>query len=59
MGWHWAVGQFPDQMALEAVDMAILAGGAVTSLKSTALLTAAEAVEAMKKGASIAYKPPS
>ena len=45
--------------ALEALDMAVLAGGAVTSLKNTALLTGAEAVEAMKKGASIAYKPPS
>ncbi len=54
----YVVGQMPDEVALEAMTMAVLAGGALTSIKSTPLLTAAEAVEAMKKAADIIYKPP-
>ena len=55
----YVVGQFPDEIAVEALGMAVMAGGAVTSVKATAILTAAEAVEAMKKAGSIGYKPPS
>jgi hypothetical protein len=45
-------------VSVEALMMAVLAGGAVTSFESTVLLTAAEAIEAMKKAAGTGYKPP-
>jgi hypothetical protein len=44
---------------MEAITLAVFAGGAVTSMKSTVILTTAEAVEAMKKAADLGYKPPS
>ena len=55
----YAVAQIPEEVSLEALTMAVLAGGAVTSVKSTAILTAAEAVVAMKKAGDIVYRPPS
>ena len=55
----YAVVQVPDEVALEAIGMAVFASGAGTSIKMIAvLLTAEEAVAAMKKAGSIAYKPP-
>ena len=54
----YTLGDIPDEVSLEALVMAVLAGGAVTSFKSTPLLTAAEAVEAMQKAADVLYKPP-
>jgi hypothetical protein len=39
--------------------MAVLAGGTVTAIKATAILTAAEAMEAMKKASALGYRPPS
>jgi uncharacterized protein with GYD domain len=55
----YMISQIPDEVTVEALVMAVMAGGSVTSVKVTALLTAAEAVEAMRKAASVAYKPPS
>jgi len=55
----YTMAQVPDEIAVEALVMVVMAGGAVTSVKVTAILTAAEAVEAMKKAGSIAYEPPS
>ncbi len=52
------LGEVPDQVSLEAISMVVFAGGAVTSMKATALLTAGEAVEAMKKAKDVAYQPP-
>ena len=54
----YTLGYLPDELSLEALVMAVLAGGAVTSFKSTPLMTAAEAVEAMKKAADVLYRPP-
>ena len=54
----YTVSQMPDEIAVEALAIAVMAGGAITSIKATAILTATEAIEAMKKAGSIAYKPP-
>jgi uncharacterized protein with GYD domain len=55
----YTVAQFPDEVTVEAITMAVLAGGAVTSIKSTAVLTAAEALVAMQKASDTVYEPPS
>lgn len=55
----YIIAEFPDGEALSAVSAAIMAGGAVASMKSTGIFTADEAVEIQKKAASIAYRPPS
>ncbi len=52
------VAQIPDELAVETLMMAVMASGAATSVKVTALMTATEAIEAMRKASSITYKPP-
>jgi len=44
---------------VEALTMAVLASGAVASIKCTGILTSAEAVEAMKAAGNVGYRPPS
>jgi len=48
----------PDQESVGAVNAAIFASGAVTSIKATAIVTAEEAVDIFKKAANVAYRPP-
>lgn len=55
----YLIGEMPDQVSIEATTIAVLAGGAVDSIKFTPILTAAEAVEAMEKAADAMYRPPS
>jgi uncharacterized protein with GYD domain len=58
----YVVVEYPSTMDvdMQALGMAMLATGALTSLKLiSTLLTAAEAIEAMRKAGSIGYKPPS
>ena len=47
----------PDDATAAAVAIAIGAGGAVRSAKTTRLMSGAEYVEALKKAATIGYKP--
>jgi uncharacterized protein with GYD domain len=47
----------PDDATAAAVAIAIGAGGAVRSARTTRLMSGAEYVEALKKAASIGYKP--
>jgi uncharacterized protein with GYD domain len=54
----YVMAEIPDQANLGAICMATLAGGAIASLKTTALQTAQEAVDVMKKAAEVAYRPP-
>ena len=54
----FALGDMPDDVSLEAITMAVVAGGAVTSMKAHRLMTAADAVEAMQKAKDVTYKPP-
>ncbi|MEZ4661462.1 MAG: GYD domain-containing protein [Caldilineaceae bacterium] len=43
----YCIMEFPDQVSLEAVTMAVLASGSVLSSKCVGILTAAETVAAM------------
>jgi hypothetical protein len=54
----YIVAEMPDQESLGSVNMAILAGGAVTYSKAITIVTAEEAVEHCKKAASVTYRPP-
>ena len=60
VGQHivYTLGEVPDLISLEALTMAVLAGGAVTSIKCIAILTATEVMEAMKKAQTLGYRPP-
>lgn len=53
------IAELPDNVSMAALAMAISAGGAVGGLKTTVLLSMDEAVEAMRKAGSVAYRPPS
>jgi len=50
------VFQMPDNVNAAAIAMAFAAGGACRTVKTTPLLTAAEAVEAMKKASTAGYR---
>ena len=47
-----------DNVSMAAVAVAISAGGALSSLQTTALLTVEETLEALEKARSVKYKPP-
>lgn len=48
----------PDNVSMAAVAVAISAGGALSSLQTTALLTVEETLAALEKAKSVKYKPP-
>ncbi len=52
-----SVVQMPDAVSAAAFSMAVSAGGACKSVKTTPLLTAEEGVEAMRKAATSGYRP--
>jgi len=54
----FALLEFPDNATAAAAALAINSSGAFTSMSTTVLMTAEEAVEAMKKAGSIGYRPP-
>ena len=54
----YVLAEIPDNISGEALTMAVLASGAIASTKTTVLLTAQEAIEAMKKAGGIVYRPP-
>jgi len=51
------ITEMPDSVSAAAIAMAFAAGGAVRNSTTTALLTTAEALDAMKKAATCGYKP--
>ena len=53
-----AVLQMPDNVSVAAFSMAVAAGGAVKSIKTTPLMSMEEGVEAMKKASGSGYQPP-
>jgi uncharacterized protein with GYD domain len=55
----YVVCEVPDPASQEALTMAVLAGGAITSIKTTGILTAQEAMDVMKKAGDVVYRPPS
>ena len=43
---------------MEAITLAILATGAVNSIKTSSLLTAEEAMETMRRAGNVGFRPP-
>ena len=50
------IAELPDNVSAAALAVAFAAGGACRNVKTTPLLSAAEAVEAMKKAGQSGYK---
>ena len=48
--------EFPDNVSAAAIAMAFASGGACKAVKTTPLLTTAEALEAMKKASTTGYR---
>jgi len=53
-----AILQMPDNVSVAAFSMAVAAGGAVKSIKTTPLMSMEEGVEAMKKASGLGYQAP-
>ncbi len=53
-----AVLQMPNNVSVAAFSMAVSAGGAVKSIKTTPLMSMEEGVEAMKKASGLGYQAP-
>lgn len=49
----------PDNVSMAAVALAISAGGALSSLETTVLLTVDETMEALRKAKQVGYRAPS
>jgi uncharacterized protein with GYD domain len=54
----WNLWEAPDNVSMAAVALAIGAGGALSSIETTALLTVEELMEALGKAKSVRYRPP-
>ena len=55
----WVIlGEAPDDVTAAAISMAVGASGAVVGLKTTKLMTIADAMSAMGKAKSITYEAP-
>jgi uncharacterized protein with GYD domain len=48
----------PDNVSMAAVALAIGAGGALSSIETTVLLTVEETIEALGKAKKVGYRPP-
>ena len=48
----------PDNVSMAATALAITAGGALSSMQTTVLLSVEETVQALQKAAAIKYRPP-
>src|SRR5687768_10589039 len=65
-GFWYAFGEYdaynlweaPDNVSMAATAMAIGAGGALSSIQTTVLMSVDETMEAMQKASSIRYRPP-
>ena len=65
-GFWYAFGEYdaytlweaPDNVSMAATALAIGAGGALSTIQTTVLLSVEDTVAAMKKASSIAYRPP-
>lgn len=52
------IADMPDNVSAAALSMAVSAGGGVSNLQTTPLISVDDAVAAMKKAAEITYAPP-
>lgn len=53
-----AIMTLPANVDAAAFSVAVAAGGAVTNIKTTPLLSVEEGIQAMRKASSIGYNPP-
>lgn len=53
------IAQGPGHLEASAAVLAAYSGGALTSIKTTPLLTSDEAVAALRKASDVQYQPPS
>jgi uncharacterized protein with GYD domain len=53
------IAELPDNASAAAFAMAVGAGGAMRSYRTTVLIPTAEAGEAMRKASTLGYRPPS
>jgi uncharacterized protein with GYD domain len=51
------ITEMPDNVSAAAIALAFAAGGAIRAGQTTPLMTAAEAMDAMRKAATCGYKP--
>jgi uncharacterized protein with GYD domain len=54
----WNLWEAPDNISMAAVALAIGAGGALSSMETTVLLTVDDTLQALGKAKSIRYRPP-
>jgi uncharacterized protein with GYD domain len=54
----YTLWEAPDNVSMAATAIAIGAGGALSSIETTPLLTVEETIAALEKASSIAYRPP-
>ena len=52
------IAEMPDNVSAAAFALAVSAGGALKSFKTTALITPTEGLAAMKKAGNAGYRPP-
>jgi len=52
------ISEFPDNVSVAALSMAAAAGGAIRSVKTTPLMEASEALEALRKASAAGYRAP-
>lgn len=51
-----AITEMPDNISAAAIAIAFAAGGAVANIQTTPLMTAAQAIEAMRKAGTCGYR---
>ncbi len=54
----YTLWEAPDNVSMAAVAVALSAGGAISSLETTVLLTVEETIEALAKAGQVQYRPP-
>jgi uncharacterized protein with GYD domain len=54
----YTLWEAPDNVSMAATALAIGAGGALSSMDTTVLLSVEDTVAAMKKASSVKYRPP-
>ena len=54
----YTLWEAPDNVSMAAVALAIGAGGALSSIETTVLLTVDETMDALRKAGQVRYRPP-
>ena len=54
----YTLWEAPDNVSMAAVVLAIAAGGALSPLETTVLLTVEDTVQAMRRAQQVGYRPP-